>query len=140
MLMIAVGIVLVLVGVTVVGLTCHNRQPVTRSYATVAAPGVNDQKLSVFIFGHSLTDRPMPDFLAEIAKNAGLPLAWNRQHLAGSSIHQRSLGAEGEPLGAGFAAGDRGRNPIDVILRYAWRLKDAMRRTAFAVNTEGGPQ
>lgn len=111
MRMMAAGIALVLIGAAALGVAYLNRQPETRSYATLSAPRANDQKLTLFISGHSLTDRPMPDFLAEIAKNAGLPLAWNRQHLAGSSIRQRSLDAEG----AGFAAGtDRDGKPVDV--------------------------
>jgi hypothetical protein len=115
MRMMTAGLCLVLLGAAFIAFTHFKRQPETRSYTTLTAPGSNDQKLGLFISGHSLTDRPMPDFLADIAKNAGLPIAWDQQQLGGSSVRQRSVGAEGEAAGAGFAAGmDRKGNAIDV--------------------------
>jgi hypothetical protein len=69
---------------------------------------------NIFISGHSLTDRPMPDFLTELANGAGAPLWWNMQNIAGSSIKQRSYGT-GAGSWSGFAGGtDRDANPIDV--------------------------
>jgi hypothetical protein len=46
----------------------------------------------VFVSGHSLTDLPFPDYLAEIAAAAGSVLLWDMQNLTGSSIRQRLYG------------------------------------------------
>lgn len=43
----------------------------------------------VFISGHSLTDRPFPDYLKEIAAAGGTTLQWDMHTLPGSSILQR---------------------------------------------------
>ncbi|KQP18655.1 hypothetical protein [Methylobacterium sp. Leaf100] len=44
----------------------------------------------IFISGHSLTDRPIPDDLVRIAASLGQPLAWGRRHSSGSTIRQRA--------------------------------------------------
>jgi hypothetical protein len=71
----------------------------------------------LFVSGHSLTNEPLPSDLAAIASGFGLPLAWNRQHIDGSSIKQRSRGsASGDGPWAGYAQGvDRTNQPIDVL-------------------------
>lgn len=75
---------------------------------------------SFFVSGHSLTDRPLPDMIEHIASQAGRKLSWERQHIGGSSIRQRSRGADGGPAGSGYAAGvDRAGNPIDVLAEFA---------------------
>lgn len=74
-----------------------------------------DLKRNIFISGHSLTARPVPDYLGEIAAGAGVPIWWNTQDMGGSSIRQRSYGQDGEPSWSGFSQGtDRNGNPIDV--------------------------
>lgn len=73
----------------------------------------------LFISGHSLTDRPLPDMLEAMAVGAGRELSWQRQHIGGSSIRQRSAGIGERTLGSGFAAGtDRDGNPIDVLAEF----------------------
>lgn len=73
-----------------------------------------------FVSGHSLTDRPLPDMLEEMAAQSGRSLTWNRQHIGGSSIRQRSRGGDGSPPGSGYTAGvDRAGNPIDVLAEFA---------------------
>ena len=46
--------------------------------------------MRLFISGHSLTDQPLPDYLAAIGKSLGTPIDWRRQYLEGSSILARS--------------------------------------------------
>lgn len=73
----------------------------------------------LFISGHSLTDRPLPDMLEAMAIGVGRQLSWQRQHVGGSSIRQRTAGSDGAPQGSGFAAGtDRDGNPIDVLSEF----------------------
>lgn len=80
------------------------------------------QARRLFISGHSLTDRPMPDMMAAIAAQAGRPLAWQRQHIGGSTIKRRSQGDDGTPPGSGYAAGlDRDGKPIDMPAAFAAR-------------------
>jgi hypothetical protein len=45
---------------------------------------------SLFVSGHSLTTRPLPDYLAAFAGRAGTPLRWDLQELPGSSMKERS--------------------------------------------------
>lgn len=72
---------------------------------------------SVFISGHSLTDRPMPDSLAAIAGSLGTTLQWNRQYLVGSTIRERSRGlVDGETGWPGYRHGlNRDGEGLDVI-------------------------
>lgn len=51
----------------------------------------------VLISGHSLTDQPLPDMLAAIAKSQGLAWDWQRQYVVGSSIKDRSAGRPSNP-------------------------------------------
>jgi len=84
----------------------------------------------VFISGHSLTDRPIPDMVAAMAAAAGDPIVWQRQHIGGSTIRQRSSGIAGTPPGSGFSAGvDKDGQPIDVLAAFAGRTDDG--RPAF---------
>jgi hypothetical protein len=74
-----------------------------------------DKARRLFISGHSLTDRPMPDMIAAMAEQAGRPIVWERQHIGGSTIKRRSAGADGTPAGSGYGAGtDRDGRPIDM--------------------------
>ena len=60
----------------------------TLSFATPAAPIER-----LFVSGHSLTDPPMPAYLATIAGSLGTPLQWNMQSIPGSPIRTRTEGA-----------------------------------------------
>jgi len=82
------------------------------------AEGAAVQRL--FISGHSLTDRPMPDMLAAMLAADGRPVAWNRQHIPGSTIRERTEGRAGTPPGSGHAAGtDKDGAPIDIRIELA---------------------
>ncbi len=74
----------------------------------------------MFVSGHSLTNEPVPSYLAAIATGFGFPFSWNRQHLEGSSIKQRTRGtASGDAPWAGYAQGfDRANQPIDVLAEF----------------------
>ncbi|AWI87262.1 hypothetical protein C0214_02175 [Methylobacterium sp. DM1] len=48
----------------------------------------------VFVSGHSLVDRPLPDDLARISASLGRPLTWARRHASGSTIAQRACWGE----------------------------------------------
>jgi hypothetical protein len=47
----------------------------------------------LFVSGHSLTDPPMPAYLATIAGSLGTPLQWNMQSIPGSPIRTRTEGS-----------------------------------------------
>ena len=49
----------------------------------------------LFVSGHSLTDRPYPDYLAALSKAAGAPVRWDVQNLPGSSLRDRAAGWAG---------------------------------------------
>ena len=114
----AIILALVLVGV-VVGVLVYRAfagDAHMGEFQTFAEPADVEAKRSLFVSGHSLTNRPMPDMLAGIAENAGMPIYWNMQYLAGSSIRARSIGMDGQPAGAGFSAGtDRDGKALDVL-------------------------
>lgn len=80
----------------------------------------------MFVSGHSLTNEPLPSNMMAIASSFGFQLRWNRQHLEGSSIKQRSRGtAPGASLWAGYAAGfDRANQPIDVLAEFRRQQDD----------------
>jgi hypothetical protein len=50
-------------------------------------------QLNYFISGHSLTDEPLPSYLASIAGSLGTQSQWNRQYMIGSPIRKRTRGA-----------------------------------------------
>ena len=73
----------------------------------------------LLISGHSLTNRPFPDYLAAIAGEAGTPIDWNMQHLDGSSLRTRTRG-HGTNAWAGYRNGvDRDGRPVDVLRELA---------------------
>lgn len=59
----------------------------------------------VLISGHSLTDQPLPDMLAAIAKSQGLAWDWQRQLILGSPIRDRSAGRIGSAPWSGYRSG-----------------------------------
>lgn len=92
--------------------------------ASQPEPSPGDRSMSVpqrmFVSGHSLTNEPIPSDLAAIAAGFGFQFSWNRQHLEGSSIKQRSRGnASGDTPWTGYAQGfDRANQPIDVPAEF----------------------
>lgn len=60
----------------------------TVSSAQVCADEAGPRR--VFISGHSLVDRPLPDDLARISASLGRGLTWDRRHASGSTIAQRA--------------------------------------------------
>ena len=69
--------------------------PVTSAASTTAMPvstsdtAADSGTLRLFISGHSLTDRPVPDYFKEFAAADGVEIVWQMQSLQGSSILQR---------------------------------------------------
>jgi len=114
----------VLVALSLIGLAgCMTEKAPTSATAIFSASygSQADAPRRLFISGHSLTDRPLPDYLAAIAGNAGHPLEWNMQHLAGSSLRARTQG-DGSSPSNGYSAGtDRDRRPINVLEELAPR-------------------
>lgn len=85
--------------------------------SAVTTPVLAQEQHRLYISGHSLTDRPMPDMVADIARHAGLDWEWNRQHIAGSSIRQRTLGEDSADPASGYRSGvDRDGGPVDVLM------------------------
>ena len=64
----------------------------------------DDRPSKLFISGHSLTDRPFPDFLAALAAREGHSLEWYMQHLEGSSLRRRTQG-DGSVAWCGYRQG-----------------------------------
>lgn len=80
---------------------------------TIAAPR------SLFVSGHSLTDRPMLEKLSEMAATSGRPILWNTQNIGGSSLERRSMGNDPARPWSGFADGtDRNGGAVDVLAEF----------------------
>jgi hypothetical protein len=87
----------------------------TTGFPSLPEDGETPAVQKIFISGHSLTDRPMPEMLAAIAEDSGQPITWNMQHIGGSSIKQRSHGAGDQSPWSGYGDGtDKDGAPIDV--------------------------
>lgn len=75
---------------------------------------------TIFLSGHSLLDRPIPDDLAALLAAAGDPVAWDRHYLAGSSIRDRSSGTgidrEGRPVDPGRDVFAGREAPYDTLI------------------------
>ena len=100
--------------------TPSNNAPDAGSQIFTAAYGSeSDAPRRLFISGHSLTNRPFPDYLAAIAAASGKPLDWDMQYLEGSSLRMRTQGSGSEPW-QGYAAGrDRNDKPADALRQLA---------------------
>lgn len=90
----------------------------------------------ILISGHSLTEAPMPHYLAAVAESLGTPALWNQQNLPGSSLQQRTRGDGAANAWVGYRSGnnregqgldllnelraprtlDRTREPYDVLV------------------------
>lgn len=85
-------------------------------YALLPAPGEMDAKRHVFVSGHSLTPRPMLEFISQISAAVDMPIVWNSQNLNGSSIKDRSFGRDESRAWSGFQTGtDAAGGPIDAL-------------------------
>lgn len=71
----------------------------------------------VFISGHSLVDRPFPDYFEQVASSMATPMQWERQYLLGSTIELRTRGSDASTTGwPGYRQGhDREGKVLDVL-------------------------
>ena len=78
---------------------------------------VRRDRANVFISGHSLTDQPMPTFLAKLADSLGTPMRWNRQCVVGSTLRERTRGMKvDDPAWSGYRSGaNREGEGMDVL-------------------------
>jgi hypothetical protein len=84
---------------------------VTQRPDLAVKPGaVRRDRANVFISGHSLTDQPMPTFLALIAASLGTPMRWNRQYVVGSTLRERTRGVKLDDPGWGWGGYRLGAN------------------------------
>ncbi|WP_312950262.1 hypothetical protein [Agrobacterium sp.] len=74
-------------------------------YPLLPAPGEMDAKRHIFVSGHSLTPRPMLEFMSQISAAVEMPIVWNGQNLNGSSIKDRSFGGAESGAWTGFDTG-----------------------------------
>ena len=74
-------------------------------------------RANLFISGHSLTDQPMPTFLAQIAGSLGTPMRWNRQYVVGSTLRERTRGMKADAQAwSGYRLGaNREGEGMDVV-------------------------
>ncbi len=87
----------------------------------IAAPVVaQTPPQRLFYSGHSLLDQPLPRDVAAIAASLGTPLQWNRQHLEGSSIRERTAGiGPGAETWQGYRSGsNREGAGMDVLAEW----------------------
>jgi hypothetical protein len=78
------------------------------------------QRMNVFWSGHSLTDPPIPEFVAEIAGGFGTSMQWNRHSMAGASLQARTRGRPPSESGwDGYRQGyNRDTENMDVIAEF----------------------
>lgn len=107
----------------VVGCSESERNGATASVASAskaAKPAALEEprnSANIFYSGHSLMDRPLPDFVQKIAESLNTPTQWNRHYVVGSSIQLRTQGPDASRPGwAGYKAGyNRDAEGLDVI-------------------------
>ena len=82
---------------------------------------VRRDSVRVFVSGHSLTDQPLPTYLAQVATSLGAPIEWNRQYMVGSAIKHRTRGRDRQDGWAGYSMGanreGEGMNVIEELRR-----------------------
>jgi hypothetical protein len=87
--------------------------------AAVTATASPRAPARLFVSGHSLTDNPMPPYLAQIAASLGDPVLWNRQYMVGSAIKYRVRGRDTETGWAGYSMGwNREGEGLNVIEEF----------------------
>ena len=83
-----------------------------------SAASAERKAANLFFSGHSLTDNPLPEYVAAIAKSQGAEIHWNQQNIPGSPIRVRSLGSGGwVGYSSGKNAHGQGLNVIDELRR-----------------------
>jgi hypothetical protein len=115
----------VLIAVTGSGFGAEGTKDLPSSRAALLAPedaGLSRAPARFFISGHSLTDNPLPDYLAQVSHSLGTRAEWNQQNIPGSSIRRRTRGAGAGEFGwRGYSEGKNrdgeGLNVIDELLR-----------------------
>lgn len=86
--------------------------PITKP---VPAPAPRESA-RLFISGHSLTEAPMPEYLAMIAQSLSRPMALSHQIVVGSSIRDRTKGVAPAELWSGYRQGvNREGAGLDVL-------------------------
>ncbi|MGV2973911.1 hypothetical protein AB1P65_00550 [Roseibium alexandrii] len=114
-LALACGLFVIVIAAVSIKFLSRGQELTTTGFPSLPQDGETPSVQKIFISGHSLTDRPMPEMLAAIAEDTGQPIFWNMQHIGGSSIKQRSYGAGDQSPWSGYGGGtDRERAPIDV--------------------------
>ncbi len=116
-----------LLQVFVLLITCNGAASAsTHSAGSAASPrpdvavkpgAVRRDRANVFISGHSLTDQPLPEYLAKVAESLGTPLRWNRQNVGASSLRERTRGMNLDAPGwSGYRLGaNREGERMDVV-------------------------
>lgn len=74
---------------------------------------------TLFVSGHSLVDLPFPQLLAQIARQQGTPIEWNRQYVVGSTIETRVRGTTSSNEWSGYRQGlNREGEGLDVFAEF----------------------
>lgn len=93
---------------------------------------------NVFWSGHSLTDPPIPEFVANISRSLGISADWNRHSMGGGSMFDRTRGRP--PQEGGWAGYRQGNNRASINMDVIEELTDpktiAGNRYDFLVITE----
>ncbi len=89
--------------------------------ADAADAGTALTRARVFITGHSLTDNPLADHLAEISSSLSTDLKWNQQIGIGSPIRVRTKG--NDPSASGWPGYSRGKNRVGSDMNVINELK-----------------
>ncbi len=87
----------------------------------IAPPSAERKPLNYFISGHSLTDNPLPQFIAGIALGHGLQPRWNQQVLVGSPISWRTWGGKGSWQGYREGKNANDRKGLDLLREFRER-------------------
>ncbi len=106
--------VIVTIAVSIMFLS-RGQELTTAGFSSLPHDGEIPAVQKIFLSGHSLTDRPMPEMLSAVAESSGQQITWNMQHIGGSSIKQRSHGPDGQSPWSGYSDGtDKDGAPINV--------------------------
>jgi hypothetical protein len=107
------------------GCMAEDVAPAAKDVFSASYGSADDSPRKLFISGHSLTNRPFPDFLAALAGAAGRPLEWNMQYMEGSSLRMRTQGSGAAEWGGYRQGTDRDRQPINVLDEFRPRAGEA---------------
>lgn len=114
-LAIACGLFVIVIATVAIMFLSRGQELTTTGFPSLPQDGETPAVQKIFISGHSLTDRPMPEMLAAVAESSGQPVTWNMQHIGGSSIKQRSHGSDYQSPWSGYSDGtDKDGSPLNV--------------------------